>query len=66
MSFVTTQPEALMASAVPVTATALRADVVICTYSLLGLMHPAPGVPNVDDWAERGISLRDFTKDAAR
>jgi hypothetical protein len=32
VSFVTTQPEALMASAVPSTATALRADVVICTY----------------------------------
>jgi nucleoside-diphosphate-sugar epimerase len=34
--------------------------------SLLGLMHPAPGVPNVGYWAERGISLRDFAKDAAR
>jgi nucleoside-diphosphate-sugar epimerase len=33
--------------------------------SLLGLMHPAPTVPHVDYWAERGISLRDFTKDAA-
>ncbi len=34
--------------------------------SLLGLMHPAPNVPHVDYWAERGIVLRDFTKDAAR
>jgi nucleoside-diphosphate-sugar epimerase len=34
--------------------------------SLLGLMHPAPAVPHVGHWAERGISLRDFTKDAAR
>ncbi len=34
--------------------------------SLLGLMHPAPNVPHVGYWAERGISLRDFTKDAAR
>jgi GT2 family glycosyltransferase len=33
VSFETTQPEALMASAVPATATALRADVVICTYT---------------------------------
>ena len=28
--------------------------------SLLGLMHPAPNVPHVGYWAERGISLRDF------
>jgi hypothetical protein len=34
--------------------------------SLLGLMHPAPNVPHVDHWAERGIPLRDFAKDAAR
>ncbi len=34
--------------------------------SLLGLMHPAPNVPHVGYWAERGISLRDFAKDAAR
>jgi nucleoside-diphosphate-sugar epimerase len=34
--------------------------------SLLGLMHPAPDVPHVDHWADRGIPLRDFTKDAAR
>ncbi|MGO9380975.1 MAG: glycosyltransferase [Mycobacterium sp.] len=34
MSFVTRQPEALMTSAVPASATALRADVVICTYTL--------------------------------
>jgi len=33
--------------------------------SLLGLMHPAPDVPQVDYWAERGIVLRDFAKDAA-
>jgi nucleoside-diphosphate-sugar epimerase len=33
--------------------------------SLLGLMHPAPDVPHVDYWAERGIVLRDFAKDAA-
>ena len=33
--------------------------------SLLGLMHPAPTVPDVDYWAERGVSLRDFAKDAA-
>ncbi len=32
--------------------------------SLLGLMHPAPDVPHVDHWAERGITLRDFVKDA--
>lgn len=32
--------------------------------SLLGLMHPAPDVPHVDYWAERGISLRDFAKEA--
>jgi nucleoside-diphosphate-sugar epimerase len=30
--------------------------------SLLGLMHPAPDVPHVDYWAERGIPLRDFAK----
>jgi nucleoside-diphosphate-sugar epimerase len=29
--------------------------------SLLGLMHPAPNVPNVGYWAERGIALRDFS-----
>jgi nucleoside-diphosphate-sugar epimerase len=34
--------------------------------SLLGLMHPAPNVPHVGYWAERGISLRDFAMDAAR
>jgi nucleoside-diphosphate-sugar epimerase len=34
--------------------------------SLLGLTHPAPTVPHVGYWAERGISLRDFAKDAAR
>lgn len=34
--------------------------------SLLGLMHPAPDVPHVGYWAERGIVLRDFAKDAAR
>jgi nucleoside-diphosphate-sugar epimerase len=33
--------------------------------SLLGLMHPAPDVPRVDYWAERGVMLRDFAKDAA-
>jgi nucleoside-diphosphate-sugar epimerase len=33
--------------------------------SLLGLMHPAPNVPHVDYWAQRGIVLRDFAKDAA-
>jgi nucleoside-diphosphate-sugar epimerase len=32
--------------------------------SLLGLMHPAPNVPHVDHWAERGIALRDFADDA--
>jgi nucleoside-diphosphate-sugar epimerase len=32
--------------------------------SLLGLMHPAPDVPHVGYWAERGISLRDFAHDA--
>jgi nucleoside-diphosphate-sugar epimerase len=32
--------------------------------SLLGLIHPAPDVPHVDYWAERGILLRDFAKDA--
>ena len=34
--------------------------------SLLGLMHPAPDVAHVDYWAEQGIVLRDFAKDAAR
>jgi nucleoside-diphosphate-sugar epimerase len=34
--------------------------------SLLGLMHPAPDVPHVGYWAERGIVLRDFAKDVAR
>ena len=34
--------------------TGFRAD------SLLGLMHPAPDVPNVEYWAEHGITLRDF------
>lgn len=34
--------------------------------SLLGLMHPAPNVPQVGHWAERGIALRDFAEDAAR
>jgi nucleoside-diphosphate-sugar epimerase len=33
--------------------------------SLLGLMHPAPDVPHVGYWAERGIALRNFAKDAA-
>jgi nucleoside-diphosphate-sugar epimerase len=33
--------------------------------SLLGLMHPAPTVPHVGHWTERGISLREFAKDAA-
>jgi nucleoside-diphosphate-sugar epimerase len=33
--------------------------------SLLGLMHPAPDVPYVDHWAERGITLRDFAEDAS-
>jgi hypothetical protein len=33
--------------------------------SLLGLTHPAPEVPHVDYWAERGISLRDFAKSPA-
>jgi nucleoside-diphosphate-sugar epimerase len=33
--------------------------------SLLGLIHPAPYVPHVDYWAQRGIVLRDFAKDAA-
>jgi nucleoside-diphosphate-sugar epimerase len=32
--------------------------------SLLGLTHPAPDVPHVDYWAERGILLRDFVNDA--
>jgi nucleoside-diphosphate-sugar epimerase len=30
--------------------------------SLLGLMHPAPDVPNVGYWAEHGIELRDFAE----
>ena len=34
--------------------------------SLLGLMHPAPDVPHVGYWAERGISLRDFATDTTR
>jgi nucleoside-diphosphate-sugar epimerase len=32
--------------------------------SLLGLMHPAPNVPNVDHWTRCGIALRDFADDA--
>jgi nucleoside-diphosphate-sugar epimerase len=34
--------------------------------SLLGLIYPAPDVPQVDYWAERGIVLRDFAKESAR
>ena len=34
--------------------------------SLLGLTQPAPNVPHVDYWAERGVLLRDFAMDAAR
>lgn len=34
--------------------------------SLLGLMHPAPGVPHVGHWAGRGIALRDFAHEARR
>jgi nucleoside-diphosphate-sugar epimerase len=34
--------------------------------SLLGLMYPAPDVPHVDYWAQRGIVLRDFAKDVAQ
>ncbi|MCV7102985.1 NAD-dependent epimerase/dehydratase family protein [Mycobacterium palustre] len=33
--------------------------------SLLGLMRPAPNVPHVDHWAERGMTLRDFANDAS-
>jgi nucleoside-diphosphate-sugar epimerase len=33
--------------------------------SLLGLMHPAPDVPNVNYWAEQGISLRGFAQPAS-
>lgn len=33
--------------------------------SLLGLTHPAPDVPHVGYWAERGISLRDFASGVA-
>jgi nucleoside-diphosphate-sugar epimerase len=33
--------------------------------SLLGLMNPAPDVPNVNYWAGQGISLRDFAQHAA-
>lgn len=33
--------------------------------SLLGLMHPAPDVPHVDYWEQRGIALRGFATDAA-
>ncbi|HZZ97921.1 MAG TPA: NAD(P)-dependent oxidoreductase [Jatrophihabitantaceae bacterium] len=36
--------------------TGFRAD------SLLGLMHPAPDVPNVAYWAGQGITLRDFAE----
>jgi nucleoside-diphosphate-sugar epimerase len=36
--------------------TGFRAD------SLLGLMHPAASVPNVEYWAEHGITLRDFAE----
>jgi nucleoside-diphosphate-sugar epimerase len=39
--------------------TGFRAD------SLLGLMHPAPNVPNVEYWSEHGITLRDFAESAA-
>jgi nucleoside-diphosphate-sugar epimerase len=31
--------------------------------SMLGLMHPAQEVPHAGFWAERGISIRDFTID---
>ncbi len=34
--------------------------------SLLGLTQPAPNVPHVDYWAERGIALRDFAIDAGQ
>jgi nucleoside-diphosphate-sugar epimerase len=40
--------------------TGFRAD------SLLGLMHPAPNVPNVDYWSKRDITLRDFAAVAAQ
>jgi len=30
--------------------------------SMLGLTHPAPDVPNVEYWAQRGITLRDFVE----
>ncbi len=32
--------------------------------SLLGLMHPAPNIPDVEYWAARGISLRHFGGEA--
>jgi nucleoside-diphosphate-sugar epimerase len=32
--------------------------------SLLGLMHPAPDVPNVNYWEQQGISLRGFAQPA--
>jgi nucleoside-diphosphate-sugar epimerase len=32
--------------------------------SLLGLIHPAPNVPDVDHWARCGIALREFADDA--
>lgn len=55
-----TLPSALLYGALRATEAAgfragFRAD------SMLGLMHPAPGVPHVEYWAEQGISLRDFT-----
>ena len=34
--------------------------------SLLGRMQPAPEVPDVSYWAERGIPLREFTVDTVR
>lgn len=34
--------------------------------SLLGLMQPAPEVPEVSYWAERGVRLREFTEDTMR
>jgi nucleoside-diphosphate-sugar epimerase len=58
-------PSALLYRALR-TAEALGVRIGFRADSLLGLIHPAPDVPHVDYWSQRGISLRDFAKDAAR
>ncbi|SHT77852.1 Uncharacterized conserved protein [Mycobacteroides abscessus subsp. abscessus] len=38
----------------------LRAD------SMLGLIRPAPDVPHVEEWTERGLTLRDFNRSSTQ